>query len=183
MQTIPALPADTNDQPVAALFAAIKSQMGGVPNILRTMGQSPAALEAYLGFSGALGKGTLSAADRERIALATAGANCCDYCASAHSALGARAGLEADEISEALRGQAIDPRANALVEFSRKVVDTRGLVDASDLASLKARGFDDGAIVEIIANISANIFTNYFNHIAGTEIDFPVVRTEAALAA
>lgn len=183
MQTIPALPADTNDQPVAMLFAAIKSQMGGVPNILRTMGQSPAALEAYLGFSGALSKGQLDAADRERIALAAAGANRCDYCASAHSALGARAGLDTNEIGAALRGQAIDPRANALVQFSRKVVDTRGIVDASDLESLRVHGFDDGAIVEIVANIAANLFTNYFNHIAGTEIDFPVVRTEAAIAA
>lgn len=183
MQNIPALSADTNDQPVATLFAAIRSQMGGVPNILRTMGQSPAALEAYLGFSGALGKGKLSAADRERIALAAAGANRCDYCASAHGVLGAHAGLDEEEIGDALRGQAINPRANALVQFSRKVVDARGLVDGSDLDELKAHGFDDGAIVEVVANIAANLFTNYLNHIAGTEIDFPVVRTEAALAA
>lgn len=183
MQTIPALPVETNDQPVASLFAAIKSQMGGVPNILRTMGQSPAALEAYLGLNGGLGKGKLSAADRERIALATAGANRCDYCASAHSALGARAGLDAGEITAALQGRSSDPRADALVRFTRQLVDHRGQLGPADIAAVKAHGFDDGAIVEIVANVAANLFTNYFNHIAGTEIDFPVVRTDAAVAA
>jgi len=183
MQRIPALPLDSSDPQVAELFGAIKSKMGMVPNILRTMANSPAAVEAYLAIGGALGNGNFDAADRERIALATAGANRCDYCASAHSALGKMAGLDQDEIDVALKGSGNDARTAALARFSRRIVDTRGFVTNDDLTAFRAAGFSDGDAVEVIANVIANIFTNYFNHIAETEIDFPVVRTAELVAA
>ncbi|MBL0769236.1 carboxymuconolactone decarboxylase family protein [Sphingopyxis sp. XHP0097] len=182
MQRIPAVPLDTSNADAAALFAAIKGQLGSVPNIFRTMAQSPATLEAYLGFGAALGKGRLSAADRELVALAAAGANSCDYCASAHSALGKMAGLDESDIGEALAGTLSDGRGGALVAFTRQVVAQRGRIDAEAIADIRAAGFDDGAIVEILGSIVANIFTNYFNHIAETEIDFPVVTTDSLAA-
>lgn len=161
----------------------IKQQLGGVPNIFRTMGQSPATLKGYLDFSGALAAGKLSAKLREQIAIACAGANGCDYCASAHTALGKMAGLEPNEMARNLAGRATDSQADAVVSFVRKVVNARGRIADTELRALRDAGLGDGLIVEIIANIAANLFTNYFNHIAGTEIDFPVVRTAVAQAA
>lgn len=183
MQNIPALPLDSAAEGVAPLFAAIKGQMGGVPNIFRTMANSPVALEAFLGFNGGLGNGRLSAAQRESIALACAGSNGCDYCASAHSALGAMAGLSKEEMTANLRGTSDDAKNLALVTFVRAVVAKRGQLDAGELAAFQAAGFDAGETVEVLANIAVNIFTNYFNHIAGTEIDFNVVSTADLVAA
>lgn len=183
MQRIEALSPDTDSQPIATLFAAVKEQMGGVPNILRTMGHSPTAVEAYLGFSGALGKGKLSAGEREIIALATAGSNACDYCASAHTAVGGMAGLDKADMDSALNGGALEGRNGALAEISRKIVNNRGNLTDADIAAFEAAGFDKGDLIEVIANVAANIFTNYFNHIAATEIDFPVVKTRATESA
>ena len=183
MQRIEALSPDTDAQPIATLFAAVKEQMGGVPNILRTMGQSPVAVEAYLAFSSALGNGKLTAAEREIIALATAGANGCDYCASAHTAVGGMAGLDKADMESALNGAALDGRNGALAEISRKITVSRGNLTDADIAAFEAAGFDKSDLIEVIANVSANLFTNYFNHIAATEIDFPVVSTKAAEAA
>ncbi|NKB45878.1 MAG: carboxymuconolactone decarboxylase family protein, partial [Alphaproteobacteria bacterium] len=164
-------------------LSAVKSQMGAVPNILSTMAQSSAALGGYLGFAGALADGKLSGSLREQIALAVAGANQCDYCASVHTALGQQAGLSQDETQLNLRGQATDPSNHAAVQFAVKIVDDRGNVSDADLAAVRDAGFSEEEVVEIVANTALNIFTNYFNHIAGTEIEFPLVRTENLAAA
>lgn len=183
MQVIPQLiPADARGA-TQELFAAIQKQMGGVPNIFRTMGHSPAALKGYLELSAALSGGSLDAKLREQIAIACAGSNGCDYCASAHTALGRMAGLDAAEMARNLSGSATDPKAHAIVTFVRKVVRERARIAKNDVDALRAAGVDNGQVVEIIANIAANLFTNYFNHIAGTAIDFPVVKTEMAQAA
>ena len=183
MQRIEALSPETDAQPIATLFAAVKEQMGGVPNIIRTMGHSPVAVEAYLGFSGALGNGKLSAGEREIIALATAGANACDYCASAHTAVGGMAGLDKAEMERALVGGELEGRNGALADIARKIVDGRGNLTDADIAAFEAAGFDKGDLIEVTANVAANIFTNYFNHIAATEIDFPVVNARPVEAA
>ena len=179
MQRIQALPLDSTDEAVSSLFDAIRQKMGGVPNILRTMAQSPAALEAYLGFSGAIGNGRLSAAQRELAALAAAGENSCDYCASAHSALGKMAGLEQSDMQQVIVGGKLDGSAGAIVSLTRRIVSQRGVLSDADIAAFYAAGFDQGDLVELIAVTALNIFTNYFNHIAATEIDFPVVSTRA----
>ena len=183
MQRIEALSPDTEEQPIATLFGAVKEKMGGVPNILRTMGHSPVAVEAYLGFSGALGNGKLSAGEREIVALAVAGSNTCDYCASAHTAVGGMAGLDKADMEKALNGGELEGRNGALATISRKIVESRGNLSDADIAAFEAAGFDKGDLIEVVANVAANIFTNYFNHIAATEIDFPVVTTKAAEAA
>jgi uncharacterized peroxidase-related enzyme len=183
VQTIPQIDAAAAPAKTQALLAAVKKQMGGVPNILATMAQSSAALGGYLGFAGALADGTLSAAHREQISLAVAGANACDYCASVHTALGKGAGLSADEMAKNLLGKSSDPMTAALLTFAREFVRSRGQTSDMQLAVLMDAGFDHEAIVEIVANIALNIFTNYFNHLAGTEIDFPLVNSKIGLAA
>lgn len=167
----------------AELLAAVKRQMGGVPHILATMAQSPAALGGYLGFAGPLSAGTLSAAMREQIALAVAGANECDYCASVHTALGGKSGVAKDEMRRNLEGRSTDSKVQAALRFATRIVAVRGRVSDEDLANVRRAGFSDEAIVEMVANTALNIFTNYFNHVAATEIDFPVVRTGAVAAA
>ena len=94
--------------------------------------------------------------------------------ASAHTVLGGKAGLSATDITQARHATAEDPKTAAALEFAKKVVTERGIVSDGDIAGLRAQGFDDGDIAEIVANVALNIFTNYFNHIAGTEIDFPL---------
>ena len=157
------------------LLDAVKGKLGLVPNITRAMANSPAVLEGYLGLSGALGKGSLSAKSREQIALAVGQANQCDYCLAAHSAIGKMVGLTPDQILDSRRGTAIDPKTDAVIRFARKVVDERGQVSDADIAEVRAAGLDDGAIAEVVANVALNIFTNYFNHVAETDIDFPKV--------
>jgi uncharacterized peroxidase-related enzyme len=183
MQHIPQI--DPNEVPAKTqeLLSAVKKQMGGVPNILATIAQSSAALGGYLGFAGALAGGRLTTAQREQIALAVAGANACDYCASVHTAVGKGAGLSADELKRNLRGQSEDAQMAEILSFARDVVRNRGMVGQDQLPMLRAANLDHEMVVEVIANVALNIFTNYFNHIAGTEIDFPLVSTEQALAA
>lgn len=180
MQRIQSLPLDTNDETVGRLFEAIRQKMGGVPNILRTMAQSPAALEAYLGFSDAIGNGRFTAAQRELAALAVAGENSCDYCASAHSAIGKMAGLDQSDMQQVIVGGDLDGSDGAVVTLTRKIVSQRGVLSDADIETFYSAGFDQSHLVELIAVTALNMFTNYFNHIAATEIDFPVVSTRAA---
>lgn len=180
MQRIDPLNIDTSDETVAELFRAIRTKMGGVPNIMKTMARSPAALEAYLGFSGAIEAGRFSAGQRELVALATAGENSCDYCASAHSALGQMAGLEQSDMQQVIAGGDLSGQDGALVTLTRKIVSERGVLSDHDIEQFCGEGFDHGHLVELIALVALNLFTNYFNHIAATEIDFPVVPTRSA---
>jgi len=157
------------------MLDGVEKALGMTPNLMKTLAHSPAALDGYLKFGAALGGGTLSAAVREQIAIAVAGANSCGYCASAHTALGKKFGVDDAELNRNLRGESRDAKLQAALEFSRSVVEKRGFVDDREVEALRAAGCDDGEIVEIIANIAHNIFTNYFNHIAQTKIDFPEV--------
>lgn len=149
--------------------------------MFRMVGNSPAALEGYLSLMGALGKGELSAQTRERIALAVAEINSCDYCLSAHTYLGKNiAKLEESEINANRDGGSSDPKAAAAVLFATKVANGRGRVSDADLNAVKAAGYSEAAVIEIVQNVALNIWTNYVNTVAGTEIDFPVVRANAA---
>jgi len=163
------------DGKTRALLEGVERKLGTIPNLMRTMANSPAVLEAYLGFSGALAKGTLSARLREQIALVVGEANRCEYCLAAHAALGRLAGLSDDEIADSRRAASTDPATQAALAFARKVVAERGRVNDDDVQGLGIAGFSDGDIAEIIANVALNLFTNYFNHIAETEVDFPRV--------
>lgn len=161
------------------LLDGVKQQMGGVPNVLATMAHSPASLDAYLRFGQAVGEGELGAALREQIAVAVAGANACGYCASAHTMLGSKNGVSDDELSRNLSGDSEDDRTRAAVRFARKLVETRGFVSDEDIESVRSAGFGDGEVIEIIAVVAINTFTNYFNHVAETDVDFPKVEVGA----
>ncbi|HQT90049.1 MAG: alkylhydroperoxidase [Acidiphilium sp. 37-64-53] len=157
------------------MLEAVKKQLGVIPNSFRVLSLSPAALQGLLGLNGALGK-ALDLKTRERIAIAIAQSNDCDYCLSAHSYIGLNlAKIDAAEIALARKGASSDPRANAAVAFALKINEERGKVSDADVQAVKAAGFTDGQIVEIIAVVAENIFTNLLNIVAGTEIDFPVV--------
>lgn len=158
------------------LLDTVQSKLGKTPNMMRTMAQSPAVLDAYLSFAGALGKGSLGAKVREQIALATGEANDCGYCVAAHSILGGLAGLKNDEIDRARRFTATDPKVDAILKLSRTIIETRGELSDEDLRRARTAGLNDGEIAEVVATTAFNIFTNYFNHIAKTELDFPQPR-------
>ena len=168
-----ATPATVSEAPAASqsLLEAVHKQLGVVPNLFRMVGNSPAALEGYLGLSGALAKGELPVQTRERIALAVAEINGCDYCLSAHTYLAKNlAKLDDAEITANRNGGSNDPKAAAAVLFAKKVTDTRGRVSDSDLDAVKAAGYNDAAVIEIVLNVALNIWTNYINTVGGSVV-------------
>ena len=177
------IPASIESSPAASqpLLQAVKKQFGNVPNLFRLVGNSPAALEGYLALNAALGKGTLTAATRERIALAVAEINGCGYCLSAHSYIGKNlAKLSDSEIAANRGGGSEDPRADAAVRFATRLVTARGHVSDDDLGAVRAAGYDDAQLLEIVLHVALNTLTNYVNDVAKTEIDLPVVAVTAA---
>ncbi len=177
MSRIPT-PATIDAAPVASrsLLEAVKKQLGVVPNMFRLISNSPAALEGYLSLSGALNKGTLPAATRERIALAVAEANGCSYCLSAHTYLGKNlAKLDDAEMSANRHGASNDSKADAAVRFAVALVRERGHVGEDDVRAVKAAGYDDGQVIEIVLHVALNTWTNFINVVGDTDIDFPVV--------
>ena len=177
-------PATIYDAPQGSqhLLKAVEKMLGSAPNMFRLIGTSPATLEGYLGLNGALGKGDLNAATRERIALAIANYNGCDYCNSAHTYLGKNlAKLDDAEIEANRSGQSTDAKADAAVRFAVKVAQERGRVSAEDVVEVRNAGYSDAELVEIVGHVALNVLTNYINEVFGTEIDFPVF--EAARAA
>ncbi len=163
------------------LLEAVNKQLGIVPNLMKLIGNSPAALEGYLSLSGAVAKGKLNAQMRERIALATAEFNGCDYCLSAHTYLGSHiAKLSGDEISAARDARSSDAKADAALRFAQRVAKTQGKVSDEELASLRATGFDDAEVIEIVVNVALNVLTNYVNNVAQTDIDFPKISAKLA---
>lgn len=178
-----AIPTGIESAPTASqpLLEAVKKQIGVVPNLFRLVANSPAALEGYLGMSGALAKGALPAPTRERIALAVAEINGCNYCLSAHTYMGKNlAKLDDAEIAANRAGTSNDPKADAAVRFAAKVTQQRGKVSAEDVLAVKSAGYSDAQIVEIVQHVALNTWTNYINEVARTEIDFPVVQARLA---
>jgi uncharacterized peroxidase-related enzyme len=166
------------------LLDAVKKQLGVVPNLMKLVGNSPAALEGYLSLNGALSKGALDAKTRERIALAIAEFNGCGYCLSAHTYLGKNiAKLDDAEIAANRNGKSSDPKAAAAVKFATRVALERGHVSDADLNAVKAAGYSQAEIVEIVLHVALNTLTNYVNEVAQTEIDFPTVNPSTRVAA
>jgi uncharacterized peroxidase-related enzyme len=182
MSRIPAF-ASIEASPAAAqpLLAAVKKQLGSVPNLFRVVAHSPAALEGYLGLNAALGKGTLAAATRERIALAVAEVNGCGYCLAAHSYIARNlAKLDETEIAANRAGGSSDAKAAAAVRFAVRLVETRGHATDADVAAVRNAGYDEAQILEIVLHVALNTLTNYVNEVARTEIDFPAVSAAKA---
>jgi uncharacterized peroxidase-related enzyme len=176
MPILKALDPATATNKTKQLLDGFQKALGLVPNLMRTLANSPAALAGYTSFNAALSQGMLSPQLREQLALAVANANNCDYCLSAHTALGSIAGLNPQQMLAAQQADSTDPKSQAALQFAFKVIENRGQLPASEIDALRSAGFNDAEITEIIGNIALNIFTNYFNHLAGTIVDFPAVR-------
>ena len=158
-----------------ALLEGLQNKTGTTPNMFLTMAHSPAVLESYLNFRPALGSGSLSPQVREQIALAVSNANECLYCASAHMAIGKNLGVDEIELTENLQGFSSDPKVEVVLQFVRAVIAKRGRVNDTEVQHVRDAGYIDEEIVEIIGTIASTMFTNYFNHIVETELDFPKV--------
>lgn len=178
MSRIPT-PTDIQSAPAASqpLLSAVKQQLGSAPNMFRLLANSPATLEGHLGLFGGLGKGSLGVMTGTRIAIAVANVNGCDYCNSAHTYLGANlAKLDDAEMAANRMGKSNDPKADAAVRFSVKLVQQRGHVTEDDLRQVKLAGYSDAELIEIVGHVALNTFTNYINEAFGTDVDFPAVQ-------
>lgn len=153
----------------------VRAKYGMIPNVFRGLANSPAVVRAYLALGDALSKGVLSAKVREQIAIAVANANGCQYCLAAHSAVGKMLGATEAELAQSREAEAGDPKTRALLQLARAVVERRGWISNEQLGEFREAGVTDAEIAEVIANVAQNVFTNYFNHVAETEIDFPKV--------
>ena len=162
------------DSTTRATLESVEAKLGLIPNLLSTLALSPTALNAYLGLSDTVSKGRLSAKDREAIALAVGQANSCQYCLSAHTLIGKSVGLSEEQILQAR----LAVRSNIVAYLSARIVESSGLLTDSDLALARQNGLDNSLILEVLANVTLNILTNYANHIAETPIDFPPVPVE-----
>ncbi|MAY75345.1 MAG: peroxidase [Phycisphaerae bacterium] len=183
MSRLPIQSVETASGPTKEMFDALQKGLGMVPNMARVMGNSPATLRSWLQFNSALGGAELAAPIREQIALLTAEINGCSYCLSAHTALGKMAGLAPNEIDAARDGESADPRTQAALTFARRVLESRGGVDASEVERVRSAGFSDREVAEIVAAVALNLFTNIFNRAFDVEIDFPLVEPKACVTA
>jgi len=157
----------------------IQKAFGSTPNMFKAVANSPAALKSMWGAFGALGAGTLGAKLGEQIAVAVANRNRCEYCLAAHTVLGKAAGATAEEMAAAQTGQSGDPRTAAALRFALKVVSERAQVNEADVADLRAAGFGDEQVVEIMAHVALNLFTNYVNVAFNIPVDFPKTALKA----
>jgi uncharacterized peroxidase-related enzyme len=175
MSRIAPVDRNTANESLRKVFDGVERQLGILPNMVRTMAQSQPVLDGYLWLSAALKRGVLPGTLQEQIALVVAEANECDYCLSAHTALGPGAGLTDHELTASRFGLANDSKAGAALRFAQAVVQQRGSVSDQELADARQAGFSDTEIAEIIGNVALNVLTNYFNRAAETDIDFPRV--------
>jgi AhpD family alkylhydroperoxidase len=153
----------------------MQAKLGVVPNLFRVLGNAPAALEAYVSFGAALAGGTFDTKVQEQIGLTVAESNLCGYCLSAPMFIGGKIGLTQEEIADAIRATAVNPKTDAVLKLARSIIVQRGEISDSDLERVRGAGLTDGEIVETVANVVLNIFMNYLDHVARTVVDFPQV--------
>ena len=175
MQRIKSIKIENAQGKAKDMLEGAKKAMGKELNIFAAFANAPAALEGLLGLVGSLSKGKLTPALREQLALTTAGENSCDYCASAHTYLADKAGVKADECAANLKGKSADKKTQAALNFASQLVEKRGGVSEAELKAVHEAGFSDEEVIEILAHVALNTFTNYFNEAFKTDIDFPVV--------
>jgi uncharacterized peroxidase-related enzyme len=157
-----------------------QAKLGMVPNLYRALAASPAALQGYVQLAATLGAGVLSAKTRESLAVAIAEANRCEYCLSAHTAIGRMVGLKDEAILQARDGKAEDPKLQAILHLARQMVRGRGTPPSGEFEAARAAGVTDAEFAEVAAHIGMHTFSNYFNNLVETDIDFPRVRLHPA---
>ncbi len=173
MPHLKAISLDSASKKNIRVLKRIEKQLGMIPNLIRVMANSESALQGFSCFHKLLSRGSLSPRLREKIALAVASANDCDYCMSAHTALLKLSGVRQEEVAANLNGSSSDPKTSRALHFAQSLVKEHGRVDRDELSGLKRVGFSDAEITEIVAAVSINIFVNYLNHISEPEADFP----------
>lgn len=183
MNRIHPLPADQAPEIVAALYEAVREDMSLVPNLVRTLGNSHASLDAYLKLNASLANGKLPASLREKLALRIAKLNGCDYCLAIHHAIGGLLGVPEKELIAAEGGLSLDAREQAALDLAEAVLATRGNVSSDSYNAATEAGITSEDSTEIIAHVAKNVFANYFTRFAQTEIDFPQNRSAAFSAA
>lgn len=171
------IPLNTHD--TTGLLAQIHQAFGATPNMFKAVSHSPAALRSMWGSFGALGAGKLGTKLGEQIAVAIADRNDCAYCLAAHTALGRKAGASAEDMRAAQAGQSDDPKTAAALRFAVAVVSQRAQIDDEQVQDLRAAGFNDEEVVEIMAHVALNLFTNYVNVAFKIPVDFPAVPLRA----
>ena len=174
---MPRVNTHTQAAPAASqpLLGQVQKAFGATPNMFKAVANSPAALQSMWAAFGALGQGTLGAKLGEQIAVAIANRNRCEYCLAAHTVLGQNAGLSAADMAAAQVGQSSDPKTAAALAFALKVVEQRAQVSDADVANLHEVGFQDEQVVEILAHVALNLYTNYINIALDVPVDFPRV--------
>jgi uncharacterized peroxidase-related enzyme len=176
MQTLAAVDPSTASGETKELFDITEQRLKRIPNMIRLLANSPAILDLYLRFNAAFEKTSLPRKLVSLITVAVSEINGCDYTLSTAMAIGRKEGLGEEEFAAARRAESSDARTAAALRFAAQIVQKRGHIPAAEIADLRKAGFKDAEIVEIIAAVSLNIFRNYFNLIAGTEVDFPLVK-------
>jgi uncharacterized peroxidase-related enzyme len=182
MSTASRIPLQSRDSASGAaqpLLEQIQGAFGATPNMFRAVANSPAALASMWAAFGALGKGTLGARLGEQIAVAIADLNACEYCLAAHTMLGLKAGVSRDEMAAAQQGVSQDPKTAAALAFATRVVRQRARIESADVDALRDAGFSDEQVMEIMAHIALNLFTNYVNVAFAVPVDFPHVKLRA----
>ena len=175
MSTIqPLIPAEA-DPAIARILDAVRGKLGMLPNLIATLAHAPAALNAYLGLSEMLAGGRLTARQREIVALAVAQTNACEYCLSAHTQLARHAGLDDEQIRDAREARGGTTLDAAIAGYAAQLARQRGRLSPGEVQSLRRQGLDDALLIEVIAHVVLNQLTNFTNHVAGTEVDFPAV--------
>lgn len=175
MTKIKAIAPDNASVASQEIMELVKKKLGRVPNMYQVMANSPAVLESYVKMNGALSGGTLGSKMAELIALSTAEYNGCPYCLSAHTFLGAKAGLSEDQMIAGRTFRSENEKFQAGLTFVKKMLESPASVSSDDVEPLRSVGYSDGDILEIVANVIRNIYTNYVNIISETIVDWPVV--------
>jgi uncharacterized peroxidase-related enzyme len=174
MSRVNSISPDKANSEVKEIYREIEKKLGKIPNIFLNMGNSPAVLKGYAQLEQAANETHLDPKTREQIALVVGESNRCHYCLSAHSVIAKGKGLDEQEIMQARQGKSKDPKSQAILNFTKAVVDNKGKVSNQDVASLKATGISDAELIDIILVIILNMFTNYFNNVTDPKIDFPL---------
>lgn len=180
MNRVPLVDRNATTADRKALLDSIHTAFGATPNMFRAVANSPAALKSMWSAFGALGSGVIATKLGEQIAVAVADRNSCDYCLAAHTALGRKAGASAEEMQDAQAGESADAKTQAALRFALKLVNDRGQVGDADVQALRTVGFGDEEIVEILAHVALNLFTNYVNVAFAVPVDFPAVKLRRA---
>lgn len=173
MVLIEPLTIETASPEAKKLLEGVKERLGRIPNIYATLAHAPSVLQALLANGETLKKGSLTAKEIEAIALTVGEHNGCNYCVSAHTVIGRMAGIALEESLELREGKSRDVKLDSLVKLADELVETKGHPSDRSIEAFLKAGYSRAALIEVIAWVAHNVFTNYFNDVNKTEIDFP----------